>query len=61
MYGVDIMIIAWIIFTIGAICSPIWLISCLIDDKEEIKERKSILNFWIWLIITSLSAQYIWG
>lgn len=55
------MIIAWIIFTIGAICSLTWLISCLIDDKEEIKEKKSILNFWIWLIITSLSAQYIWG
>jgi hypothetical protein len=55
------MIIAWIVFVIGSICTFVWLSSNLFDSKEEIKQRKSFLNFWIWLIITSCSAQYIWG
>lgn len=55
------MIIAWVIFVIGTLSTLIWLCSCLCDNKEEIKRRKSNLNFWIWLIITSCSAQYIWG
>lgn len=55
------MIISWIIFVVGILCTCDWLISALFDSKEEIKKRRSIDNFWLWLIITSCSAQYIWG
>lgn len=55
------MIIAWAVFIVGIICSSVWLISCLFDDKEERTQRKSVLNFWLWFVVTSCSAQFIWG
>lgn len=55
------MIIAWIFFVISSLCTFVWLLSSFLDSKEEIKKRKSYLNFWMWLIIASCCAQYIWG
>lgn len=55
------MIIAWVVFVVGAICTIVWLSSMFLDSREERIKRHSVGNFWLWLIITTCSAQYIWG
>lgn len=55
------MIIAWVIFVVGTICTIVWLLSIFMDSKTEKIKRNTVGNFWIWLIITTCSAQYIWG
>lgn len=55
------MIIAWVVFIIGCLSSFIWLVSCYIQTAQARKVNRSIGNFWLWLIITTFSAQYIWG
>ena len=53
------MIIAYIAFTIGLMCTIVWFTEFVPSLTQHRKHAK--LTFWLYFLLTAGSAQYIWG
>lgn len=48
-------------FVVGLISTLMFLCLAIMEEQNKAKEKHRKADFWIWLIITMISAQYIWG